>query len=127
MPAFGLEHSCIHRKQPLSLFHNGEPLGFEPFSSMSISPTDSEGITPGNADSSGVASGMATAPVNSPLRRRVAGRLLPYLFLIYLVAFLDRVNLAYAAPGMAHDLGFNARQLGLGMGVFFWGYLLLEI
>ncbi len=61
------------------------------------------------------------------LRQRVAWRLLPFLFLLYLVAFLDRVNLSYAAPGMAHDLGFTPKQLGFGMGVFFWGYLLLEI
>lgn len=61
------------------------------------------------------------------LRRKVAVRLLPYLFLIYIIAFLDRVNISYAVLEMKSDLGFSSAVLGLGMGIFFWGYFLLEI
>jgi MFS transporter, ACS family, tartrate transporter len=60
-------------------------------------------------------------------RRRIALRLLPFLWLLYLVAFLDRVNVAYAALEMSHDLGFSDRVFGLGAGIFFIGYVLLEI
>lgn len=75
---------------------------------------------------------MCTGPAPAPvlaraLRRRVARRLLPYLFVIYIVAFLDRVNISYAALAMAGDLHFSAQALGTGMGVFFLGYFLLEI
>jgi MFS transporter, ACS family, tartrate transporter len=47
--------------------------------------------------------------------------------LLYVVAFLDRVNVAYAALEMSHDLGFSDRVFGLGAGIFFIGYVLLEI
>jgi ACS family tartrate transporter-like MFS transporter len=60
-------------------------------------------------------------------RRRVAVRLMPYLFLLYIIAFLDRVNVSYAALQMTHDLGFSDRVFGFGAGIFFVGYFLLEI
>ena len=60
-------------------------------------------------------------------RRRIARRLLPFLFLLYVVAFLDRMNIGAAALEMPRDLGFSERVIGLGAGVFFLGYLLLEI
>lgn len=75
---------------------------------------------------------VSTAPapataLSSSLRRRVAVRLLPYLFVIYIIAFLDRVNISYAALAMRGELHFSAQVLGTGMGVFFLGYFLLEI
>lgn len=60
-------------------------------------------------------------------RRRVARRLLPYLVLLYFVAFVDRTNVSVAALGMKPDLGFDDAVIGLGAGVFFAGYFLLEI
>ncbi len=60
-------------------------------------------------------------------RRRIAGRLLPFLFLLYLIAFLDRVNVGYAGLEMSHNLGFTDRMFGLGAGVFFVGYFIFEI
>jgi len=60
-------------------------------------------------------------------RLRIAIRLLPFLWLLYVVAFLDRVNVAYAALEMSHDLGFSDQVFGLGSGIFFIGYVLLEI
>jgi MFS transporter, ACS family, tartrate transporter len=61
------------------------------------------------------------------VRRRIALHILPFLWLLYLVAFLDRVNVAYAALEMSHDLQFSDRVFGLGAGIFFVGYVLLEI
>jgi MFS transporter, ACS family, tartrate transporter len=65
--------------------------------------------------------------VEQRARRRIALRLLPFLWLLYVIAFLDRVNVAYAALEMSHDLGFSDRVFGLGAGIFFIGYVLLEI
>jgi ACS family tartrate transporter-like MFS transporter len=60
-------------------------------------------------------------------RRKIALRLLPFLWLLYMIAFVDRVNVAYAALEMSHDLGFSDRVFGFGAGIFFIGYVLLEI
>src|SRR6202040_2825114 len=65
--------------------------------------------------------------VGRSARRRIARRLLPFLWLLYVIAFLDRVNVAYAALEMSHDLTFSDRVFGLGAGIFFVGYVLLEI
>ena len=59
--------------------------------------------------------------------RRLRRRLLPFLILVYVVAFLDRVNVNFAALSMTRDLGFGPRQFGFGAGVFFLGYFLFEI
>jgi ACS family tartrate transporter-like MFS transporter len=60
-------------------------------------------------------------------RRRIARRILPFLFALYVIAFLDRMNVGAAALQMPGDLGFNDRAIGLGAGIFFLGYFLLEI
>jgi MFS transporter, ACS family, tartrate transporter len=60
-------------------------------------------------------------------RKRIAWRLLPFLFLLYVIAFLDRMNISAAALQMPGDLGFSDRVVGLGAGIFFLGYFLLGI
>lgn len=54
-------------------------------------------------------------------------RLLPFLFLLYVVAYLDRVNISFAADGVSRDLGLNTASYGFAAGVFFLGYVLFEI
>ena len=58
---------------------------------------------------------------------KVARRILPYFFLLFIVAYLDRANVAFAKLSMAPDLGFSEAVYGLGAGIFFLGYFLLEI
>src|ERR1700740_2156469 len=71
---------------------------------------------------------MAVDPaVAQSARRRIAWRLLPFLFLLYIIAFLDRMNVGAGALPMPGDLGFNDKVVGLGAGMFFVGYLVLEI
>jgi len=65
--------------------------------------------------------------VGQRARHRIAKRLLPFLFVLYVIAFLDRMNIGAAALQMPHDLGFSDRVVGMGAGVFFLGYFLLEI
>jgi ACS family tartrate transporter-like MFS transporter len=60
-------------------------------------------------------------------RRHIAFRLLPFVFLLYITNYLDRTSVAYAAIGMARDLGFDDRVFGLGIGVFFLSYVSLQI
>lgn len=60
-------------------------------------------------------------------RRRIALRVLPFVFLLYIINYLDRTSVAYAAIGMARDLGFNDHVLGMGIGIFFVSYVALQI
>jgi MFS family permease len=60
-------------------------------------------------------------------RRRIMRRIMPYLFLLFIIAYLDRVNVGYAALQMKGDLGFTDDILGFGAGIFFIGYFLFEI
>lgn len=78
-----------------------------------------------------------TPPVSRPIElsaeferrtyRRVTRRLIPYLFLCYLFAFVDRVNVSFAKLQMQHDLGFSDVAYGTAAGIFFIGYFLFEV
>ena len=59
--------------------------------------------------------------------RKVTLRLIPFLFLLYVVAWLDRVNVGFAALQMNSDLRFSSAAFGFGSGVFFLGYCLFEV
>jgi nitrate/nitrite transporter NarK len=59
--------------------------------------------------------------------RRVSARLVPYLFLCYTLAYIDRVNVGFAKLQMQQDLGLSERVYGLGAGLFFIGYFLFEV
>jgi ACS family tartrate transporter-like MFS transporter len=58
--------------------------------------------------------------------RKVSWRLIPFIALLYFAAFIDRVNVGFAAPQMNHDLGFSPYVYGLGAGIFFLSYSLFE-
>lgn len=59
--------------------------------------------------------------------RIVSRRLIPILFISYVISFLDRVNIGYAKLQMATDLGYSDVVYGFGAGIFFIGYFLFEI
>jgi ACS family tartrate transporter-like MFS transporter len=59
--------------------------------------------------------------------RKVYLRLLPFCFCLYLICYLDRANIGFAALTMNKDLGLSSYIYGLGAGAFFWGYFLLEV
>jgi MFS transporter, ACS family, tartrate transporter len=60
-------------------------------------------------------------------RRRIASRLLPFVFIMYVICYVDRANLSFANLRMSADLGFSDRVYGLGSGIFFIGYVLFEV
>jgi ACS family tartrate transporter-like MFS transporter len=69
----------------------------------------------------------ATPELGHATLAKVGRRLLPFLLLLYVVAWLDRVNIGFAALQMNADLGFSATVYGFGAGVFFIGYALFEV
>lgn len=65
--------------------------------------------------------------IESRTLRRITWRIVPFIMFLYFVAYIDRVNIGFAALSMNKDLGFTASILGLGAGIFFWGYFLFEV
>jgi ACS family tartrate transporter-like MFS transporter len=59
--------------------------------------------------------------------RRISWRIIPFIMLLYFIAYIDRVNIGFASLTMNKDLGLTASMLGLGAGIFFWGYFLFEV
>src|SRR4030081_3649265 len=72
---------------------------------------------------------MASTPIDagSSARSRIAWRLLPFLFLLYVANYFDRTNIAYATLGMKGDLGLTDSVFGTASGIFFIGYFALQI
>lgn len=73
----------------------------------------------------------APAPIPDSIERRTLSRInrrvLPFLSILYVVAFLDRVNISFAGLRMTRELGLTPSQFGFAAGIFFAGYMLLEI
>ncbi|WP_243363319.1 MFS transporter [Fundidesulfovibrio terrae] len=67
-----------------------------------------------------------TQPLDSAVAK-ASWRILPLLFLLYIVAYLDRINVSFAALTMNKDLGLDQTAYGLGAGIFFLGYVIFEI
>src|SRR5881392_940410 len=63
----------------------------------------------------------------SSARTRIAARLLPFLFLLYIANYLDRTNIAYAKLGMKGDLSLTDSVFGTASGIFFIGYFALQV
>ena len=66
-------------------------------------------------------------PTLDPLYQRVSARLMPFLFLCFVAAYLDRVNVGFAKLQMQADLQFSDAVYGVGAGIFFIGYFLFEV
>lgn len=72
----------------------------------------------GSADSDDLASSCLN---------KVSRRLIPYMLLLYVVAYLDRINISFAGSPMSKELGFSDEIFGLGAGIFFIGYFLFGV
>jgi MFS transporter, ACS family, tartrate transporter len=59
--------------------------------------------------------------------RKVYLRLVPFCFLLYILCYVDRINVSFAALTMNGDLGLSPYMYGVAAGAFFWGYCLLEV
>jgi ACS family tartrate transporter-like MFS transporter len=59
--------------------------------------------------------------------RRISWRIVPFIMLLYFIAYIDRVNIGFASLTMNKDIGLTASMMGLGAGIFFWGYFFFEV
>jgi D-galactonate transporter len=70
---------------------------------------------------------LSAQEIETSVLSRLTWRLVPFLFLLYIVAYLDRINVGFAALQMQEQLKFSDRVYGLGAGVFFAGYFLFQL
>ena len=68
-----------------------------------------------------------TCELEQRVLRKISLRIVPFIMLLYFIAFLDRVNIGFAALTMNDDLGFSPTVFGFGAGIFFLGYFLFEV
>lgn len=75
----------------------------------------------------GAAPPATAADADNALYRKVTGHIIPFLFICYVISFLDRINIGFAQLQMKQDLGFSDAMYGLGAAVFYVGYVLFEV
>jgi ACS family tartrate transporter-like MFS transporter len=68
-----------------------------------------------------------SAELETRVLRKVTLRIVPFVMLLYFIAFIDRVNIGFAALTMNKELGFSPTVFGFGAGIFFLGYFLFEV
>src|SRR6266850_6854934 len=66
-------------------------------------------------------------PIEARTIRKMQIKILPFIFLLYVVAYLDRINIGFAALTMNKELAITSQQFGLIAGIFFLGYFLFEV
>lgn len=88
---------------------------------------DQSGNTSRTHGAAGAASPGTAGEAGDATARTIRRRLLPFLFALYVVAYLDRINVGFAALTMNQELGLSSQQYGLLSGIFFWGYFLFEV
>jgi len=71
--------------------------------------------------------GMEANAMETAVVRRLSWRLVPFLFLLYIVAYLDRINVGFAALQMQQQLRLTDAVYGFGAGLFFAGYFLFQV
>src|SRR6267142_364186 len=70
---------------------------------------------------------VADSALGARTVRKMQWRVLPFIFLLYVVAYLDRINIGFAALTMNKELAITSQQFGLIAGIFFLGYFLFEV
>ncbi len=71
--------------------------------------------------------GIGALPGEARTIQKLKLRIIPFVFLLYIVSFLDRINIGFAALTMNKELAISSKQFGLVAGIFFFGYFLFEI
>lgn len=76
---------------------------------------------------------MAASPAPAPTTvevttiRKLRTHIIPFVFILFMIAFVDRINIGFAALTMNKDLAVTSQQFGLVAGIFFFGYFVFEI
>ena len=77
--------------------------------------------------SMGSGHGIASISIGTKTIRKVRIKIIPFIFLLYIIAYLDRINIGFAALTMNKDLAITSQQFGFAAGIFFFGYFLFEV
>jgi ACS family tartrate transporter-like MFS transporter len=67
------------------------------------------------------------ATIERSTMRKIYLRLLPFAMLCYILAYIDRINVSFAALTMRDDIGMSAATFGFAVGMFYWGYFIFEV
>jgi MFS transporter, ACS family, tartrate transporter len=70
---------------------------------------------------------LLPAEVEKSATRKIQTRIIPFVFALFVIAFIDRINIGFAALTMNKELAISSQQFGLLSGIFFWGYCVFEI
>ena len=70
---------------------------------------------------------LSTIGVEAKIIRKLRSRIIPFVFALFVIAFIDRINIGFAALTMNRELAITSQQYGLLSGIFFWGYFIFEI
>src|SRR4029079_13370199 len=70
---------------------------------------------------------LEVSPIERSAMRKIYLRLLPFAIISYFLAYIDRINVSFAALTMRGDLGISAGDYGFALGTFYWGYFLFEV
>src|SRR6201993_3312734 len=76
---------------------------------------------------------MSSAPAVAPSAieattiRKLRTHIIPFVFVLFVINFVDRINIGFAALTMNKELAITSQQFGLLSGIFFWGYFIFEI
>ena len=77
--------------------------------------------------SESIAAGEARSPTLETAYAKITRRLIPFLVVLWIIAWIDRVNIGFAKLQMLDDLKFSEAAYGFGAGIFFLGYFLFEV
>src|SRR5215469_15650125 len=69
----------------------------------------------------------ALAPIEARTIRKLRMRIIPFVFILFVICFIDRINIGFAALTMNKELAITSQQYGFIAGVFFFGYFIFEI
>jgi ACS family tartrate transporter-like MFS transporter len=75
----------------------------------------------------GATSDIGTAELEARTLRKVTWRIIPFCFILYIISYLDRANIGYAALQMNKELALSSEAFGFASGIFFIGYFLFEV
>src|SRR5215471_6062220 len=70
---------------------------------------------------------LAPSPIEATTIRKVRTHIIPFVFVLFVINFVDRINIGFAALTMNKELAITSQQFGLLSGIFFWGYFIFEI
>src|SRR5215813_6735252 len=70
---------------------------------------------------------VAPSTIEATTIRKLRTHIIPFVFVLFVISFIDRINIGFAALTMNKALAITSQQFGLLSGVFFWGYFLFEI